>query len=121
MAGTYTYNVNVNLVNGTYTYNFAPNGNITQNNLGAVSQVVSIPTTPTTISTTGLTTAGYCFVQSLDATNYVQIGTTVSGTFYPIIKIEAGEFAVFRLDPSVTLQMKANTAAVEVAYCIQND
>jgi hypothetical protein len=47
-------------------------------------------------------------MQNLDATNYIEWGfaTTVYGG-----KLEPGEFALFRLKPSTTLYLKANTAA----------
>lgn len=58
-----------------------------------------------------LTTEGWLFMENLDATNFVQWGfaTTVYGG-----RLEPGEFAMFRCEPSVTLFLKADTAACKV-------
>lgn len=58
---------------------------------------------------------GYVFLRNLDATNYVQFGfsTGVYG-----IRLRAGEFGIFRLEPGATLYAKANTAAVNVQYIV---
>jgi len=59
-----------------------------------------------------LTTEGWLFMRNLDATNYVQWGfsTTVYGG-----RIRAGETAgPFRMEPGLTLFLKANTAACNV-------
>lgn len=58
-----------------------------------------------------LSTEGWVLLKNLDATNYVQWGfaTTAYGG-----RLEPGEFALFRLEPSTTLYLKANTAACKV-------
>ena len=59
-----------------------------------------------------LTTEGWIVMQNLDATNYVQWGfsTGVYGG-----RMEAGETAgPFRVEPGLTLYLKANTAACKV-------
>ena len=59
-------------------------------------------------------TPGYLFVKNLDATNYVEIGST-TGVYD--IKLLAGEFAIYRHN-SATIYAKANTAACLVHYCL---
>ena len=57
-------------------------------------------------------TKGWLFMQNLDATNYVQWGfsTTVYGG-----RMKPGETAgPFRMEPALTLFLKANTAACNV-------
>ena len=59
-----------------------------------------------------LTTDGWLFMKNLDLTNYVQWGfsTGVYGG-----RIKAGETAgPFRMEPALTLYLKANTAACKV-------
>jgi len=57
---------------------------------------------------------GYVFIKNMDATNYVEIGST-TGVYD--LKLQAGECAVYRHN-SNTLYAKANTSAVLVEYVI---
>jgi len=57
---------------------------------------------------------GYVFIKNLDATNYVEVGST-TGVYD--IKLLAGEIAIYRHN-SNTLYAKANTAACLVEYII---
>lgn len=61
---------------------------------------------------TGLTTLGVAHFRNRDAANFVQIGVDVGGTFYPLVRLNAGESYVFRLAQGITPYAKADTAAV---------
>jgi hypothetical protein len=60
--------------------------------------------------------SGYAYVRNNDATNYVEIGRVVSSTFYPAIKLKAGETALFRIGGALFGQ--ANTAACDVEITV---
>jgi len=62
-------------------------------------------------------TPGYVWAKNLDATNYVEIGST-TGVYD--IKVKAGEIALWRHN-SATLYGKANTSAVRLEYIIIED
>ncbi len=64
-----------------------------------------------------LGTPGIVFIKNLNATYYVEIGST-TGVYD--IKIKAGEFALYRHN-SATIFAKANTAACLVEYIIVED
>lgn len=64
-----------------------------------------------------LGTPGYMFIKNMDATNYVEIGST-TGVYD--IKLKAGEFCIYRHN-SATVYAKANTAAVLVEYFLVED
>lgn len=64
-----------------------------------------------------ISSAGYAFFQNLDATNYVEIGIDDTGTFEPLLKLEAGEVAVCPLT-TTGVYAQANTAAVELEFYI---
>lgn len=67
-------------------------------------------------STLDISTNGYCYLINLDATNYVEWGTT--STDY-CGKLEAADYAgPFQLNAGKTLYLKANTAACEVQILI---
>lgn len=56
-------------------------------------------------------TLGWCWVKNLDSTNFMNIKTAASGTV--IVKLKAGEFALFRFGSGVTAPaFQADTAAV---------
>ena len=58
---------------------------------------------------------GYCFVQNMDATNFVSLRqATGAGNF---IKLLAGEWAIFRMHADTTAPFAiADTAAVNVRF-----
>ena len=86
---------------------------------GPTPGYVTVGTSEESITFGELSTAGYLFMQNLDSTNYVQWGfsTTVYGG-----RIKAGETAgPFRMEPGLTLFLKANTAACKmVVYGFEN-
>ncbi len=57
---------------------------------------------------------GFVFVKNLDATNYVEFGST-TGVYD--LKLKAGEFHLYRHN-SATIYAKANTASCLVEYII---
>ena len=61
-----------------------------------------------------LGTPGYMFIKNLDATNYVEVGST-TGVYD--IKLKAGEVCLYRHN-SATVYAKANTAACNVEYLL---
>ena len=61
-----------------------------------------------------LGTPGYIFIKNLDATNYVEIGST-TGVYD--IKLKAGEVCLYRHN-SATVYAKANTGACNVEYLL---
>lgn len=67
-----------------------------------------------------VSTAGWARLENLDSTNYVEIGVEVAATFYPFLKLKAGEFCVIRLGTNAPYA-KANTAAVQLDYEIFQD
>lgn len=82
----------------------------------------SIPTTAggTALATTGITTPGIAYFRNLDTTNYIELGRQVGGTFYPFVKLKAGEFYIFRLGTTAPYAM-ANSGAVVLEYQMFED
>jgi hypothetical protein len=62
-------------------------------------------------------TAGFCWFKNLDATNFVQIGVDVGAAFYPLVKLLPGDCAIVPL-ATTTLYAKADTAAVNLEFCL---
>ncbi|MBT8200072.1 MAG: hypothetical protein KJO36_06110 [Acidimicrobiia bacterium] len=85
-------------------------------------QSQSIGTTHETITVSGdMTTEGWCLIKNLDTTNYVEIGRDVGASFYPVMRLRATEFALFRWSPGVTLYAKADTAACVISKVLLDD
>ena len=74
---------------------------------GPTPGYLTIGTTEESEAFSELSTEGWLLMQNLDTTNYIEWGfsTGVYGG-----RMEAGEFALFRMNPSLTLYLKADTA-----------
>ena len=70
---------------------------------------------------TDLTTVGVARFRNRDAANFVEIGVDVSGTFYPVVRLNFGEEWIFRLSQGVTYYAQADTAAVIMDRDILDD
>lgn len=110
MAGTIRVNLQVDISNSPHNASIlVSNDSFVQTGKGGGNPgTVSIGTTEESVAFTELGTEGWLFMKNLDSTNYVQWGfaTTVYGG-----RLKPGEHAWFRLEPSATLYLKANTAA----------
>lgn len=82
--------------------------------------VQTIGTTEEEIAIGDIGTKGFARFLNIDATNYIEIGSYVAGTFYPLVKMEPTDPAWFRL-AGVTLYARANTAAAKLEYMIYED
>jgi hypothetical protein len=89
---------------GRYTIDMSGTG-------GPTPGYVTIGTSEESIAFGELGTLGWVMMKNLDTANYVRWGfaTTVYGG-----RLEAGETAMFRLNPGATLFLIANTAACKM-------
>jgi hypothetical protein len=110
MAAEITLNVSMRVANGNLLETIQPGSkSIDQAAVGGPAPgYVTIGTSEESVTLSELSTLGYCYLQNLDATNYVRWGfaTGVYGG-----RLNAGEIAVFRFNPGSSLFMIANTAA----------
>jgi hypothetical protein len=67
-----------------------------------------------------LTTPGFAVFQNLDATNYIEIGIDVSGTFYPFMKLNPGDQGMVKLGTTAPYAL-ADTASISLFYIIYDD
>lgn len=82
----------------------------------------TVPTTAENIPYGDITTPGELYILNKDATNYLQLGFDTAGTFTPNgVKLEPGQDCRFPVDSAVTLQWRANTAAVKVEIGVVAD
>lgn len=118
MSNEITINVEQKLINGTLIDNPGLRSfQITQTTALLYDEVVTITTADTALTLGSLAGANYgrCWLQNLDTTNYVNAGPTVAGAIAPMIRLSPNaEPQLFRLVPSITLRMQANTASCKV-------
>lgn len=121
MANEITANLRLILDNSGLEDDFNP-GKIQINQTGQLvfKRVVSIATTETTVSLTGLTTPKVCYLYNLDGTNYCEWGTTTAD--YPLRLYPYGNGGIPNIltlnTTKTTLYLKANTAATRVLICV---
>jgi hypothetical protein len=93
---------------------------------------IQVPVSGIDVDFSQLDTPGWCRIQNLDATNFVEYGVkdTLGGVFYPIGELEPGDCTVLRLSRNLgqsyattgtgtgteinTLHFKADTDTVKV-------
>jgi hypothetical protein len=85
------------------------------------SDVVSVGTTEETLVPGDLVTFGIAVFTNLDPANYVQIGVSTGVYFCRLKPIASDVPLILRLEPGVTIYLKANTAACLVEVKIYND
>lgn len=116
MAGTISQSIGVTVNNGDISSQFQKTVSITQTNQGHASGCQTIGTTEEAIVVTDITTSGVAYFLNIDAANFVQLGVVVSATFYPLVRLLAGEVASFRLDTGATIYAKADTAECQLVF-----
>jgi hypothetical protein len=91
---------------------------VTQAARGGAAGVQAIGTTYEAIGIGDVTTEGYTYIRNLDDTNFVQVGVDGGASLTPLIRLNAGEFCVFRIDAAATLFALADTAACDIDVMI---
>ena len=123
MADEFRITSKIRLINGSLKVNIGGVYTFDQNTAGGPAVgYLTIGTSEESVSLSELGTEGFAWFQNLDDTNYVQWGPDSGGSMVAVGRMKAGEVAgPFRLEPGLTLKMKANTAACKVlAYVFEN-
>lgn len=119
MANEITERFSIEVSNGALEYKFPmTQQSIDQAAAGIMDFVQAVGTSMEAVNVGDMGTGYRIAAINLDDTNYVQLGID-SGGFVPIEKILPGETNLpHRIDPTVTLQAKANTGACNVRFII---
>jgi hypothetical protein len=122
MANEISYQFQIILNNGKLKDQYSSNSvSATQSTAALMRNVQSISNSAHSALDLGsVVTPGFAVFQNLDSTNYVEVGIDVTGTFYPFLKLKAGEQGIVRLGISAPYA-KANSAAVSLFYVIYAD
>lgn len=123
MSNEIVYQFQIFLRNGSLQDQYSSGSKTTDQSAPLlIRNVQTIGTTVTgdALALGGVTGAGYSVLQNLDASNFVDVGSNVGGTFYPFLRLEAGEQQLIRLAVT-TPYAKADTAPVNLFYVVYND
>lgn len=111
MSGTIRINCRVNVLNADAAFDkeaLKTNSTFVQTGVGGPSPGrVSLTTSDTLISLSGMTTPGYGTITNHDATNYIEIGPASGGALVPFQKILPGMSLPIYLAAGVVLRAKA--------------
>ena len=118
MANEITISSGLSLAIGNWNLAANKSTQATQTTPGGVQRRQSVPTSDTVLTVTGVTTPRAIHITNLDATNYIDIGPTVSSAIAPCARLKAGESLVMPLVPTVVLRGQANTSAVNIEMLI---
>lgn len=89
---------------------------------GGFGATLSIGTSEEAITFTDVGTYGILCMQNLDDTNFVTYGPTSGGAMVVMGRLNpGGEPQILRLEPGITLRMKADTAACDVELLLLED
>lgn len=122
MANEITLNVSMAVVNAKLKASFAPGTlQVTQAAVGGHFPIISVGTSDEAIDDGDVGTLGYVAFRNLDSTNYVDIGPDSGGAIVPMIRLEAGDVAIMRVKPGITMRAQANTAAVKLQMFLLED
>lgn len=122
MADGIVINANVRVKKGNYDSGvFGVTGrSFGQTGTGVGGGLITATTAGVSLPTYGGTTEGFLLLYNHDTTNFVQFGSH-DGSFRLLGKMKAEEPALLRLDPSVTVHVKADTANCVVEWRIVED
>lgn len=82
------------------------------------SATQTIGTTQEALVMGDVSSAGAAYFLNTDATNYVDIGIDVTGTFYGLIRLRPGQFAFCPRLATNAPFARANTSSVNLEYII---
>ena len=82
-------------------------------NVAGATQLIPTDAGGTALTLGNVATNGWAWFGNLSTTtNWVEIGIQESGTFYPLLRINAGEYVPVRLAQGITPYARANSSAV---------
>lgn len=120
MASEFTTLVNFQCTNGNFTNQFQVSSSYNQTAQGANSGILTVLTGGSVLPVGSVTSNGFLTLRNLDVTNALQLQTTTgTGGAYTVFgRLNAGEWAVLRVDPTATLKATALAGSPNLAFCL---
>jgi len=121
MANEISLNLRMTVENGYLVQRFDPSSfAATMTGTTAAGGVQIIGSTEEALGVTDVSTCGWSYFRNTDAAIAVEIGVKPAGTFYPCLKLKAGEAAIVRLGTNAPYA-KAASSTVNLQYFILAD
>jgi len=122
MANEIKYNFALSLANGPLVDSYSPSG-LTTNQANArlvrnVQTLLAASSQGDIVSLGGVVVPGLAAFSNLDSANYIEIGIQVAGTFYPFLKLQAGQQSGPMFMGTTEIYGRANTGNVKMFYVI---
>jgi hypothetical protein len=115
VLNVFTIQFSVNVLNGSYKERIDPGSLIVSQQApgrGGGIETVAFASAGA-LSLGSITSNGWCFLQNLDAANFVTYGPQIAGgAMQAFGKLLAGEYAFVRISPGVVIMAQADTANV---------
>jgi hypothetical protein len=122
MANEITSNFSLSVSKGSLTFSRSLSKQITISasspNVAGGTQAIGTAAAGEAIVLGDVATNGVAYFVNLDATNFIEIGIQNGGTFYPLLRFNAGEGGCMRLAQGVTPYARANTSSAILEYHI---
>lgn len=83
---------------------------------GATTRILPVAITGTSLDLGGITTPGWLVGFNADAANFVTIAPNNADA--ALVKVNAGEWFLFRVEPTATPYLVADTAPVDIEYTL---
>jgi hypothetical protein len=117
MANEISVTANLTVNNGNYNASRTVSTSFNQSSSGFDTQLIQVTTGGVNLSPVGIGTEGWIWFKNLDSTNYLDWGVASNH----IGRMQPGEYAVFRMLSTATLNLVANTATCEVeVFLLEN-
>ena len=117
-----TQNFTLKVMKGNLNFqkavNVTPTLTAANPNVAGGTILVSTAPTGTLVSVGYVVTNGVAWFGNLSTNNFVELGVQVSGTFYPLVRLNAGESYPMRIAQGVTPFLRADTASVVTEFYI---
>lgn len=122
MANEITTTFSLSCTKGSLTFSRSFTKQITMSasapNVAGGTQAIATTSAGEAISLGDIATNGVAYFVNLDSSNYIELGINQGGTFYPLVRLNAGEGTIMRLSQGVTPYARANTASAILEYHI---
>jgi hypothetical protein len=120
MANEISIAVDLRVSNAPYTLTQTKRLQVDQTAIGEGGSVQVVGTTEEALDFGDVSTLGWLYLENLDDTNFVEYGPDSTG-MVAFGKLEAGECAILRLKPGITVKAKADTAECKVLVrCLED-
>ena len=118
MANELTVTAGLAYSNAGVTFSKSSTDSVTVAANYLIHQIHTVTTVGEALPLGSVATAGYCYIRNTDVANFVLVGN--SGDT-PVIRVEAGELAVFRFSQAIVPAAIADTANVVIEYVLVSD